>query len=251
MFSLLLGSFAYLTLTSSSTGMSGVMGASTVGCGPASGGCHDPGTGTTITITGLPAGGYVAGTAYTLTLNVINSSKTAAGFDLTCSAGAISNKPANTMLMGTTELHHVAPLSMTSGTSSWSFTWTAPTTGTSVDFNVAGNAVNGDLGTTGDAYATTKITFNKAWAAAVNNVDQSEVQLYPNPANESIVYKSSNDLNQVSFSVVSINGTIAQVSSSKINSHEYKISTASLAAGNYILLANANGQKQSHLFTKQ
>lgn len=250
MLSLLAGSFAYLTLTSSSSGMSGVMGASTTGCGP-TGGCHDPGTGTTISITGIPAGGYVAGTAYTLTLNVMNSSKTAAGFDLTCSAGAISNKPANTMLMGTTELHHVAPLSMTTGTSSWSFTWTAPTTGTTVDFNVAGNAVNGDTGSTGDAYANTKITFSKAWAAAVNNVDASGVQLYPNPANESLVYKSSNDVNQISFTLVSMNGTLSQVSSSKINSREYKISTASFAAGNYILLSNVNGQQQSHLFTKQ
>jgi hypothetical protein len=144
------GIVTFLTLTSNSTG---VMGASTSGCS-----CHGAASAaTTIAITGIPSTGYVAGTAYPVTLTVSNSTKVEAGFDLTVSAGTISNAPAGTMLMGTTELHHNTPGTALSGVTSWSFTWTAPATGSSVNFFIAGNATNNSNTFAGDSWAIATI----------------------------------------------------------------------------------------------
>lgn len=160
--SIFLGLIAgYLVFSSSSAGQ---MGVSTTGCG--GGGCHTSSTATTISLTGIPAGGWVAGQTYSMILTVSNSAQSKAGFDLSITSGTMSNAPANTMLMGGTELHHTSPLTMASGVASWSFSWTAPMTGSAVTFNIAGNAVNGNTNSTGDAYNTAALTFNVAAASA-------------------------------------------------------------------------------------
>lgn len=158
---LALGSITtYLTLSSSSTASQGVMGASTTGCGS----CHgnSASSATTINIMGIPSTGWVPGTAYNLTLSINNMSKSKAGFDLTVSAGTISNAPAGTMLMGGTELHHTTPGQAISGTTTWAFTWTAPASGTSVDFNVAGNAVDNNTLSSGDQWNQVTLPFSAA-----------------------------------------------------------------------------------------
>lgn len=155
---------AYLTLSSSS---GGVMGASTTGCGS----CHgSANSATSINISGIPGTGWVAGTAYNLTLSINNMSKSKAGFDLSVSAGTISNAPSGTMLMGGTELHHTTPGQAISGTTTWAFTWTAPASGTSVNFNVAGNAVDNSGNEFGDAWNLVTLPFSVATSSAAPSV---------------------------------------------------------------------------------
>jgi hypothetical protein len=93
----------YLTMTSSNTGQ---MGVAATGCGS----CHgSQNNATTITVTGIPATGYVAGTSYPVTLSVARMlavTLTHAGFDLNFSGGTISNAPAQTMVMGTEVASH-------------------------------------------------------------------------------------------------------------------------------------------------
>lgn len=156
---------AYLTLTSLSTGMSSV---STSGCG--GGGCHSgsANSATAIALTGIPAGGYTPGTAYNVTLSVTNMSLGKAGFDLSVSGGTLSNAPSGTMLMGT-ELHHTTPGNALSGVTSWSFTWTAPASGT-VNFNISANAVNNNGQTSGDVWNKVTLPFSPATTAAAPTV---------------------------------------------------------------------------------
>lgn len=153
------GAVAYLALSSNS---SGITGQSTAGCGGS--GCHGSSgsTATVLAITGIPGTGWTAGAAYTITATVTNTAKTAAGFDLTVTAGTVSAASSGATASGT-EVRHTAPKTLTSGTASWTFTWTAPATGSSVTFRMAGNAVNlNSSADAGDVWNTATQTFNAA-----------------------------------------------------------------------------------------
>jgi hypothetical protein len=136
----------YFVTTSSSGGVTGL---STSGCS-----CHGPNSASTsITLTGIPTTGWVAGTTYNMTLTVTNATKIEAGFDMTVDKGTFSNALSGTSLTSANQqLYHTTPKSAISGSTSWSFDWTAPTSSTStlVIFKVAGNAVNGNNSDSGD-----------------------------------------------------------------------------------------------------
>jgi hypothetical protein len=237
---------AFISLTSTSNASSGVMGASTAGCS-----CHGTASSaTTIEITGIPASGFVAGTPYSMTLAVKNSTKAGAGFDLTCTSGTISGAPANTMLMMGTELHHTAVKDAVSGITTWSFTWTPAASGNSVTFNVAGNAVNKNNGDSGDQWAVASLTFNKAIPSSLKDIDFTGFSIYPNPTSSNLYFVSENDMNNVSFKAVSLYGGVSALQASKEANNKYLISSASLANGNYILLAESNGKTYSQTFSK-
>ncbi len=150
------GLVAYLSLSSNSSGMPGV---SSTGCGGST--CHSSSTATTILLTGIPAAGFVAGTTYTLTLSVSNSTKAAAGFDLGVSSGILSAAPVNTAMPTSGEMYHTQPKVFVSGGTSWTFNWTAPAT-SAVIFNISANAVDNTGTSANDAYATTALTFLEA-----------------------------------------------------------------------------------------
>ena len=238
----------YIIFSSSANASQGVMGASTIGCGS----CHgSANAATTITITGMPGSGFVAGTTYPLTLKVTNASKLAAGFDMSVSLGTISNPPANTMLMGGTELHHTAPLSMTaSGDAIWNFSWTAPASGNAVSFFVAGNAVNNNNGDSGDQWNKVTINYNKAIPASIQDVSEATAQLFPNPVNNSMTVVTSQEVSPASFQVISINGSIQTIVANQISLHEYHINTSALSPGIYILSYAINGKIKHLHFTK-
>ncbi len=160
---LLAGIVSILTLSSNS---GGVNGQSTSGCS-----CHGVNNAaTTISLSGIPAAGYVNGTTYTLSLSVSNLSKAAAGFDLTTNIGTLT-AGAGTSLNGPTEIKHNTPKNAISGITNWTFDWTAPATGnTQLTINVAGNAVNLNSATGGDAPNIATFTHNAAIISAVPTV---------------------------------------------------------------------------------
>jgi len=154
----------------------GISGQSTAGCGGT--GCHTSTStgGTSMTLTGVPPNGWVAGTTYNLTLGLTNMTQVAAGFDLTCSAGTLSAPSTGTQLNGNTEIRHNTPQSLISGTTAWTFGWTAPAAGSlAVTFNVAGNAVNLNGLSSGDSYATTVLTYAAASTATAPTVTLTSV----------------------------------------------------------------------------
>lgn len=152
-----------MLLTSSSSGQMG----STSGCG--GGSCHGTGgnsqTVITMTFDGAALTTYTPGKNYAVVFTVSNSNSAnnaKAGFDLIVSKGAFSNPPASTMNM-TTEIHHTAPKTMTAGTTSWAFNWTAPAAGSgTVTFGAAANSVNGTGTNANDAWNTFNLNVNEA-----------------------------------------------------------------------------------------
>ena len=131
--------------------------------------CHsdDAHTGTGLTLTGAPTN-FVAGQVYPLTLSLNHPGAATGGFQIvatnsaagnnamfgTFTAGA-GNRITTTVGSGAGRLTHSTPKAFASGNVSWTFNWTAPTTGSGVLFYFAGNASNGDLDETiGDAIYT-------------------------------------------------------------------------------------------------
>lgn len=246
------GCLASYLIFSSNSG--GIMGASTTGCG--GNGCHgSQNAATGISITGIPATGFLPGTNYpvTLSVTVANATLTAAGFDMTVSTGTLSNAPANTMLMGGTELHHTAPKALMANTVSWSFNWTAPAAGTpSVNFNISANAVNQNNNSNGDQWNKTTITINAAAPTSVESVaPDAAPAVYPNPASDRLSLRFGREVQVQHIRAVSLTGSVLQLNATALSAAEYELNISSLAAGQYILLAEANGKTIHTTFLKK
>lgn len=176
---IILVSFGLLTSNSG-----GKMGVTTTGCG--GGGCHGSSASSTTGVFILFDGNsnltqYTPGKKYAITLSISNSSfsgnsNAKGGFDINFSNGSISNVPANTMLMSK-ELHHTSPKALSSGATNYTFDWTAPASGSGgVTINAAANIVNGDGGTSGDAWNKTQVSLTEATTAAVPSVTNMKSQ---------------------------------------------------------------------------
>lgn len=157
-----------------------------MGCG--GGGCHQNSPNTTISLTGIPASGYVNGVTYSMTLTVSNALKSKAGFNLTVNQGGLT-AGAGMNINGSQELKHSTPLQMISNVATWSFDWTAPVTGTSpVIFFIAGNAVDGNNNSSNDEFETTQAQFSAASTTSppsvtnvlANNITSSEATINAN-----------------------------------------------------------------------
>ncbi|MCE2741578.1 MAG: hypothetical protein LW669_08835, partial [Sphingobacteriales bacterium] len=136
-----------------------------------------------ITLTGLPAGGYAPGVTYNLTFSAQSAATSKNGFQVT--ALNASNTMAGSFAAGTgsqsqigsgrTYIGHTV-----SGTSQnqWSFSWTAPNPAVgTVTFYTALNATNSNNGTSGDA------VYVKTFTISPGNLPVATIT---SPANSSI-----------------------------------------------------------------
>jgi hypothetical protein len=334
-------------LFSSNSG--GITGKSQTGCGPA-GGCHNGSQNTTMTVTGIPGAGFVAGTTYPLTLTVTNASKVRAGFNLTVDIGTLT-AGAGMALNGTQELRHTSPKAAVANNTSWTFDWTAPAAGSTLNVFVAGNAVDFTGGSNNDEFDTNAFTFNAAAAAqsptvssvtatnittagatinaqinannsntgaiieygltvsygsstnmtpnpvtgntpvaatgnitglnagtlyhyrvkatnangvtsspdgtfttlvpaGLNSIEQTGIELFPNPVTDYLFYQNKTDHGDVQFMISGINGASQHVNIEKLDNGHYSLQTNTLAAGNYVLIMELNGKKYYHHFSK-
>jgi MYXO-CTERM domain-containing protein len=151
---------ALATLSPAHATSTGRTGVTTTGCS-----CHGTASSaTTVTIT--PSATTVTpGGAITVSVTVSNSTKTGAGFNAGVVDAGGSN--AGTLAAGTgskvasSEVTHTARQTMTSGSYTFTFGWTAPSTPGTYRIRAAGNAVNSNGASSGDAWAlatTTEIT---------------------------------------------------------------------------------------------
>ena len=171
---LLIGIYGANFVDANSGGKTG----STGGCG-----CHyGGGGGFTPGINGLPSGGYVGGTTYSITWDNggvwISGS---GGFNLkstnsggSTSMGSWSNLGTNVQQIGN-ELTHSSDTSR-----SWGADWTAPAAGSgSVQFSLAVLFGNGNGGNSGDSWGTNTITLAEAAGATNTPPVASNLQLSP------------------------------------------------------------------------
>ena len=158
---------------------------STGGCG-----CHYGGSGGfTPGINGLPSGGYVGGTTYSITWDNggmwISGS---GGFNLKSTASGSSTSMGSWSNLGTNVQQIGNELTHSSDTSrSWGADWTAPVAGSgTVQFSLAVLFGNGNGGNSGDSWGTNTITLSEATTTPSNTPPvASNLQL--SPANPTIV----------------------------------------------------------------
>lgn len=170
-----------LLYTSLGSNSNGITGKSTTSCTP----CHGNNTNsaTSVTIIGnIPSTGFVANQTYNMTIMVQNSnyagSPNRSGFNLSVDQGTLVAGTGSSLSSG--ELIHSTPQtnSGATGTATWNFDWVAPATATSVTFSAAGNATNGNFGTSGDAHNTGTATFqmaSTATAPTITNVTSTSI----------------------------------------------------------------------------
>ncbi|MGZ4060760.1 MAG: T9SS type A sorting domain-containing protein, partial [Bacteroidia bacterium] len=190
-------------------------------------GCHSGGSATpVINFTATPAFGsgntYVPGTVYTLSYNVTGYPKF--GFDIELNAGnlttsmgagtnvALTNSQvtANPYSGGyPANVSHTVPIA---STSSATWHWTAPASGTVYIYSV-GLGVNGNGSTSGDKMAQHNLVLTPASTAGITEYigDQFEMNVYPNPAvdNVNLTYTLSKR-GSVSVKIFDINGKLSK-----------------------------------------
>lgn len=212
--------------------------------GTSCGTCHgtSANSSTSVSLTGLPAT-YVAGQTYNLTFTITNSSLTHGGFNILCSGGQFTAGTGSKTNTQKTQITH----NSVSATNTWSFTWKAPTSGTTtINFSAVGNAVNNDNNDDGqDQWNTATYSVPGSFPTSITQVEKTSLNCYPNPATSQI-----NVSGVTSVKVLNMFGQV--VNATQTNLGDYvSVDLTSLTSGMYLLVGNVNGQTQSASFIKQ
>ena len=144
--------FGYATTIHASSG--GISGRSQNGCG----GCHGSQNSATSVFLRQGAGPFSvqAGATRSFTAVVAHNSLTKAGMNLSIKNSSNINSGSysgtNNCSSSGGELIHTSPVNMSGGEAEFAFTWTAPNTPGTYTMYMAGNAVNGNGGTSGDLW---------------------------------------------------------------------------------------------------
>jgi mono/diheme cytochrome c family protein len=166
--------------------------------------CHSGtplnGGGGSVTLSGLPRGGYQPGVVYSLTVQVTDVAMSRFGFELQAQNTA-NNSAAGTLTVVTATNTVVRPNGTksyvshrnASTNSSWTFNWTAPATGApTVKFYVAGVAANASNSDRGDHVYTTNTTLIAEPTGLSSTEAAADVlNFFPNPTAERITLSGS------------------------------------------------------------
>jgi len=200
--------------------------------------CHNgsaavPSTGL---LTGLPSSGYTPGETYTLTLTVPSSG--GSGFEIGCEAngadaGTFATLDANTKLVAGGVTH------VDKNLTTWSFSWTAPSSGIgSVTFYTA-CIVDGESSGADGVTLTESDVLVQDPATVLNNVTANNICLYPNPVTNLLSVKSSSIIE--SYSIFNLLGQV--IENKNINQDNFNIDVNSLKSGLYYIELNSADNK--------
>ncbi len=207
---LLLGLFAFFTLTAGVMYHSGTPGQKSGSPGDGGSTCIQCHSGNAVTpATGwitsdIPANGYTPGTTYNITLNGAHAGAQKYGFEMTCEDGnndkqgafAVTVPAENQLVFGSSDAitHTGGGTSPTNDAIAWSFQWTAPAAGTGdLTFYAAVNACNGNGNTSGDFIYTTTLAASELIVTGIDNPIAEQISIYPNPAVSTLNISGVND----------------------------------------------------------
>ncbi|MCX6159435.1 MAG: T9SS type A sorting domain-containing protein [Ignavibacteriae bacterium] len=228
------------------------------GCG----GCHGNtnSSAVTVSITGPDSVTVSQSAAYTITIT--DASEVGAGFDISTRRGSLAPISAGVILSGT-ELTHYSNFSLTSGSISLQFSYTAPSTPGIDSIFATGQANNNDGTPNGDAWnwAPEKRIVVKN-SVGIQNIS-SEVpasfilgQNFPNPFNPTTNIRFSLPESSVtSLTIYDISGkVIDKAFNGKLSAgvYEYQLNGANLSTGIYFytLTAGSNVITKKMILTK-
>ncbi len=185
-------------------------------CTQCHGGSLNPGNATAIiSVPGLVSG-YTPGQTYTINISISGTSSSKIGFEATVERDANNSKTGTIIITdgtrtktvngGNAITHKSSGTSASGGAISWSFNWTAPTTGTgNVTFYAAFNASNGLNNTGGDQIYTSTLTVNEA-TTNIAEYESTSFNVYPNPFLNTVNLNSVTSINKIK--IYSVNGSL-------------------------------------------
>ncbi len=219
-------------------------------------GCHSGGAYVgTVEITGVPDT-VVANQAYSITLtNTSNAVKS--GFQLTVLNEA--NQKTGTLTAGTgcsigngggrQYVRQSSPRSLANGSTSWTFTWTAPATvvDDSIHFYFASLCANGTGNDNGDnaIKGSRSVVLPSPVSGSYNVVQQASLKIFPNPAqsNLNIEFHGKGDM-----TILNANGQ--SVLKAPVANHR-QIDISKLESGLYFVKFESDGKVQTAVFIKK
>ena len=216
--------------------------------------CNDCHTGTPIheenwITTDIPIDGYVPGQTYTVTATATDETAALFGFEITAEDSE-GNKVGNFILVDDVETqftnnmnavtHTDQGITPSGNSKTWTVEWAAPEEGFgALTFYAAFNAANGNGNNSGDIIHFSEDEYGQS-TTSVADQQASLVKLYPNPANEYLIFEHSE--NEVIFELVNLNGKIVRQGKTRDKSMELDISQ--IPSGVYIF--RVNGEKSNH-----
>ena len=194
----------------------------------------------------IPETGYVAGETYVVTISKPSTStSTRWGFELTSETEnekigtwAIKSEATKLITDKSAVTHNPA-----ADVSTWEADWTAPTSGKGeVIFYAAVNSSNGNFGTSGDQIYTSSLKVSEKLTVGFEEELANIFKVYPNPCVDQITVEG---VNAELVEIYTVNGEKV------LSTTEQSIDVSALAAGNYLLKANADSEVLQSTFTKK
>lgn len=217
--------------------------------------CHSGGSfGASLSLeTELPTGGYALNTGYGIKVELLNSSASKHGFQITAEKVSDNSKVGSFTDDGTDSQtfnsnKHVTHTSAGNSKKVWNFNWTSPTTDVgAIKFYVSAIAANGTGGTGGDQVLTT--SSSNFSVLSLKKEQQLDFALFPNPSSDNINVQLPTGVNKATLSVFDISGRrIKEVS---IVSNSRQVNITDLTTGIYVLKITADGKIGTKQFIKQ
>lgn len=218
-------------------------------------GCHVGGpavtTETGVISSNIPQSGYVGGQTYNVSITLTKQGGTKFGFQL--SPQDATGNPIGTLIAGTGSqivggnyLTHSFSGSSGSGTKTWDFQWTAPTTASeTVTFYAAYNFANADFSTGGDVVVEDTYVISPS-SLAISEAQLEALSVYPNPVvNE--IHVDTKDVDE------EIMITLFDVKGRKVMAENYNggaaikidVNSKNLNTGVYFMLIEVDGKATS------
>lgn len=225
---------------STSTGApAGNTGAGETTCAQA--GCHGGTAGTVANAitSDVPAGGYVSGTTYNITVTSTETGRPRFGFQARASAGTLVASSTTQLVGGGAYVTHRSASTAGTDSKSWTFTWTAPAVGTGdVTFNAAVMAANGNgSADPGDLVKTSSLVISEAASNSVKSFDAAGMNIYPVPfTNTLTIDKGTQNFERADVKVFTLDGKM--VFNTVMTGDNYTLNTESLAKGIYVVSVN-------------
>lgn len=204
-------------------------------------GCHGGTAGTAAAnaiATDIPAGGYVAGNTYNITITSAETGRPRFGFQAHATAGTFAASTETQLVGGGAYVTHKLASTQATDSKSWTFTWTAPAAGTgSVTFNAAVMAANGNGSSdAGDIVRKGSLTISEAGTNSVKNFDAAGMNIYPVPFTTSLtINKGTQNFESADVKVYTLDGKMVL---NTVMTNDITLNTENLAKGIYVVSVN-------------